>query len=84
MELAMLLVVLVFAELVCTVWLLARTKYGDKQYGKLERRIVNLEKKSFACVETPVEASTNETVLTAEDVAQASAILAALSGKKED
>lgn len=84
MELAMLLVVLVFAELVSTVWLLARTKYGDKQYGKLERRIVKLEKKSFETCEAPAEEPTIENVLTAEDVAQANALLAALAGKKDD
>lgn len=82
MELALILVVMVFVELVCTVWELARIKYDGRKYEKLERRITRLEK-SFASCE-PIENTTIEQVPNAEELAQASAILAALSGKKED
>lgn len=42
MELAIILILLVIVELVITVWLLARTLYGNRKYGTLDKRLTEL------------------------------------------
>lgn len=42
MELAIILILLVIVELVVTVWLLARTLYGNRKYGTLDKRMNEL------------------------------------------
>lgn len=43
MELAIILILLVIFELVITVWLLARTIYGNRKYGTLEKYIGDVD-----------------------------------------
>lgn len=70
MELAIILILLVILELVITVWLLARTLYGNRKYGTLEKyigtvdaRVTKLEFDSKDCVvDAPAKQPTIDTV----------------------
>lgn len=96
MELALLLVFLVFVELAFTVWFLARQRDYVKRVKRLERNVTKLaqmvsEDKAGVLDAAPSLDDVDLTSLgsiistaTPEDLAQAQALINALGLKKED
>lgn len=82
MELAIILILLVIVELVITVWLLARTLYGNRKYGTLEKYISNVDarltKLEFDAKECEVDAPAQHPAIDAAQQQQAIDLLAKL------
>lgn len=82
MELAIILILLVIVELVITVWLLARTLYGSRKYGTLEKYISNVDarltKLEFDAKDSDVDAPAQHPAIDAAQQQQAIELLAKL------
>ena len=82
MELAIILILLVIFELVITVWLLARTIYGNRKYGTLEKYIGNVDarvtKLEFDAKDSVIDAPAKQSAIDTAQQQQAIDLLAKL------